>query len=160
MAGENRAWKQGWPWGDQNFGISIFFLKWDPQKSGSGWFCFFANFWSDAPWGSQGYPCPERCENQKSKLGYFYRREPPKIKFLEHFVLFNPRARQNPQKKGSFPGSLNKRWEFGGGSENKTLRGLSNIIIWFYSTFCFDAIPRPYRPINIFKKGCICSFAK
>ena len=63
-------------------------------------------------------------EKSKVKIGVcFIAGISSKIKFQEHFVLFNfwirrtpeaLRACQNRQEKGPIPGSLNKSWEFGG----------------------------------------------
>ena len=53
-------------------------------------FCFMQLFDPTHPEVPTGTRSPWRGENQKSKLGYFFiEGTPHKIKFLEHFVLFN-----------------------------------------------------------------------
>ena len=110
---------------DKNFGISTFFIKGTPLKIGRWSLLVLCNFLirrtpraPRVPRGGHG-----RGETQKSKLGFFYRRDPPKSQILRTFCyiqLFDftqPRGstvRQNPQKWGPIPGSLNKSWEFGG----------------------------------------------
>ena len=56
---------------DQNFGISIFFIKGTPLKSGAGHFLFYATFWSDAP---RGVPGGVKIKSQNWRI-------PHKIKF-------------------------------------------------------------------------------
>ena len=64
---------QGWRGlgGEQNFGISTFFIKGTPSKIRHWSMFVYATFWLDAPLGPQGYPQSQECKIQKSKLGYF-----------------------------------------------------------------------------------------
>ena len=74
---------EGWAGkrGNQNFRISAFFIyKGSPLKSGACDILFMRIFNSTHPEGPRGTPRPIKVKI-KSKLGYFYRRDPTKIKF-------------------------------------------------------------------------------